>query len=451
MLETIHIYHTNDLHSHFEHWPRIQQFLLNRKKWHEESGENVYLFDIGDHADRWHPLTEASKGRVNIDLLNEAGYDAVTIGNNEGITFPYDDLNTLYEHRNFDVIIANLYNKDGKRPTWAKDQLYYETENGIKIGITGLTANFSLMYRLLGWKVSDPMVELASQLNELKKNADIIILLSHLGINDDEMIGQDFPSIDVVIGGHTHHILHSGKIVDDSLLACAGKYGMFIGHIKLEVDTVTKHIISKKAWLYDINEVNPPENEEEIIKTLHNRGKSILTKQIVTQNNHIFSKKQLAQVLCRSLREWCEADCAFLNEGLILHELKEVVTKYDLLSTCPHPINPCVVQITGAELKEILLETLDSKWTDYPLMGFGFRGKVIGNIIHDGVTIEKDPHNILHISIKGIPIDVNREYKLAIPDMFTFGRFFPAIVRSENKQYFLPEFLRHLMEWRLKM
>lgn len=32
-MERIHIYHTNDLHSHFENWPRIQEFLLEQRKY----------------------------------------------------------------------------------------------------------------------------------------------------------------------------------------------------------------------------------------------------------------------------------------------------------------------------------------------------------------------------------------------------------------------------------
>ncbi|MFP3472365.1 hypothetical protein R0J90_20130, partial [Micrococcus sp. SIMBA_144] len=65
-------------------------------------GESVYVFDIGDHVDRWHPLSEATLGLGNVELLNEAGYDAVTIGNNEGITLDYDDLNNLYKEAEFD-------------------------------------------------------------------------------------------------------------------------------------------------------------------------------------------------------------------------------------------------------------------------------------------------------------------------------------------------------------
>ena len=59
-LETIHIYHTNDVHSHLEHWPRIHQFLAKRKKGHLKQAEDVFLFDIGDFVDRWHPFSEAN-------------------------------------------------------------------------------------------------------------------------------------------------------------------------------------------------------------------------------------------------------------------------------------------------------------------------------------------------------------------------------------------------------
>ena len=49
MEEVIHIYHINDLHSHFEHWPRIQSFLQERKRWHSEAGDDFFIFDIGEY------------------------------------------------------------------------------------------------------------------------------------------------------------------------------------------------------------------------------------------------------------------------------------------------------------------------------------------------------------------------------------------------------------------
>ncbi|XTP56770.1 bifunctional UDP-sugar hydrolase/5'-nucleotidase [Niallia sp. Krafla_26] len=447
-MEVIHIYHTNDLHSHFEHWPRIQSFLQERKKWHQEHGEDCFLFDIGDHADRWHPLTEASMGQENTQLLNETGFHAITIGNNEGITFPHDGLDHLYDHRQFDVLVANLFKQDGTHPSWVKENTTFETKSGIKLGVTGLTANYAHLYHLLGWKTEDPLEILKAQVTKLKDQSDIIVLLSHLGIGDDERIGREFPEIDVVIGGHTHHILHEGKLVNETLLTCAGKYGMYVGHITLIIDD--NKLIDKKARLYDSNELPATLGEEMVVENLYKKGKDLLSNDIVSVNHPYMGKEEMAILLCDATREWCQADCALINEGLIIEDpTPGVITKFDLLKNCPHPINPCVVELTGAELKEVLLQSLDEKWKEMQIMGLGFRGKVMGKMIYSGIEIQKRLQSY-QFFIKGRSIDANLTYRVAIPDMFTFGKFFPSIFRAKNKKYFLPEFMRHLLEWKIR-
>ncbi|MFZ0446884.1 MAG: bifunctional UDP-sugar hydrolase/5'-nucleotidase [Bacillus sp. (in: firmicutes)] len=447
MEEVIHIYHINDLHSHFEHWPRIQSFLQERKRWHNEAGDDFFLFDIGDHADRWHPLTEATNGQENVRLLNEVGVQAVTIGNNEGLTFPHDELNHLYDHRQFDVLVANLFDLDGKHPSWVKENVIYETKRGTKMAVTGLTANYAHLYKLLGWKVDNPFEALTEQIATLKDQSDVIVLLSHLGIHDDELIGQQYPDVDVVIGGHTHHIFHEGKMVDNTLLACAGKYGMYVGHIRLTIDN--GKVIDKKAWLYDTNDLPAIDGEQKVVNDLYDKGKDLLSHFVVTLNSPYSSKEEIAQLLCEATREWCHADCAFINEGLIIEDPNPgKITKFELLKNCPHPINPCVVELTGAELKEVLIASLDEKWKDMQIFGLGFRGKVMGKMIYSGIDIEKRIHSF-QFYINGEPLGLNKIYKVAVPDMFTFGQFFPSIYRAKNKQYFLPEFMRHLLEWKL--
>lgn len=61
--------------------------------------------------DRWHPLSEATNGQENILLMNEVGYDAATIGNNEGVGNSKEELNHLYDHAEFDIILDNLFDK----------------------------------------------------------------------------------------------------------------------------------------------------------------------------------------------------------------------------------------------------------------------------------------------------------------------------------------------------
>ena len=100
-METIHILHTNDLHSHFENWPRMRRFLLEHQAAYRKQGDTVLTFDIGDAMDRSHPLTEATNGQINTELLNQIGYDGVTIGNNEGFGNSDADLEHLYDKANF--------------------------------------------------------------------------------------------------------------------------------------------------------------------------------------------------------------------------------------------------------------------------------------------------------------------------------------------------------------
>ncbi|OCA87616.1 bifunctional metallophosphatase/5'-nucleotidase [Bacillus sp. FJAT-27225] len=447
-METIHIYHTNDLHSHFEHWPKISRLIRDRVKFHQEHGEPVFVFDIGDHVDRWHPYTEGTMGKGNTKMLNETGYTAATIGNNEGITLSYEGLDSLYQKKTFDVIVANLYNKNGSRPEWAVPYKLYTTREGTRVAVIGLTAYFALFYKMLGWKISDPLKELKQQLAEISGKADIIVLLSHLGIHDDERIAETFPEIDVILGGHTHHILHDGKTINNTLLAAAGKYGNFAGHVILEIDQ--KQLISKKALLYPIGQISREPWEAEASAGLYDAGKSLLQEKVAELEGELtadyFQECDLPQLLCEALRDWCGAECAFLNAGLILGPLQGTVTKFDLLSICPHPINPCLVQLNGNELKEVLRMTLDEDLHHLQVMGLGFRGTVMGKFVYDNIEIVEDG---LEFLVNGKPISGDRDYSVAIPDMYTFGRLFPEIIRTNDKKYFMPEFLRDVLAWKL--
>ena len=448
-MEVIHIYHTNDLHSHFENWPRINEFLQERKKLHQEVGEKVFLFDIGDHVDLSHPYTEATQGGINTVLLNNGQYDAVTIGNNEGITLSHEALDHLYDKASFRVILANLYKENMERPSWCLPHHIYKTEKGTKIGVIGITAYFQKLYELLGWRLTDPIQALEEQIKELRDKVDRIILLSHLGINDDEKIAKTYPEVDIILGAHTHHVFHEGKKLNQCLQGAAGKYGYYVGHIELEVDDYTKEIVHSKARIYDTSSLPKAEEEDRIIESLFIQGKNALSTCAVNTNQDL-SQSMLSRMLCETLINWCKSDCAILNEGLILGGLPSGdITYFDLLTICPHPINPCNVVLTGAELKEILLDMKDEKWEKLQVKGLGFRGTLMGKMVSAGITrVKVGEQEKYFIDLK--EINPHDEYTVTVPDMFTFGNFFPSIYRAEKKEYFLPEFMRNIVLESLK-
>ncbi|WP_066065833.1 bifunctional metallophosphatase/5'-nucleotidase [Neobacillus soli] len=448
-METIHIYHTNDVHSHLENWPRIGQFLSEKKELHQAMGEDVFLFDIGDFIDRWHPYTDATKGKGNIELLNESQYTAVTIGNNEGVNLPHDDLNHLYDHAQFDVLVANLYKKDEIYPNWVKPYKIYQTKKGTRIGVIGLTAHFVHLYELLGWKLTEPIAELKKWLTPLKEEAEVIILLSHLGLRDDERIAAELPDIDLILGAHTHHVLEKGKHVGETLLGAAGKYGYFVGHVTLKLDE-QKGITQKDAILYDVETLSPVQDEQEQIDAFFLNGKELLSQKVTTLNepliNDPFHVTNFSLFLARALREWCSADCAMINAGLLLGPLSGDVTEYDLLAICPHPINPCVIELTGEELEQVIVQSKDESLAHKQIKGLGFRGTVLGVFVYDQISFKENT-----ILVGGEELEHERNYTIALPDMFTFGHFFKEVIPPKDKNYFLPEFLRDLLKWKLQM
>ncbi|PPA70097.1 bifunctional metallophosphatase/5'-nucleotidase [Jeotgalibacillus proteolyticus] len=450
MKERIYFYHTNDLHSHFENWPRIRDYLAAQKKQHKEKGEDVFLFDIGDHTDRWHPLTEGSKGRENIHLLNELGYDAVTIGNNEGITFSYEDLNHLYDDAKFPVVLANLFNSNGHRPDWVYPTYITQTAKGTKIGIVAVTAEYPAFYDRLGWIVTPARDELKAQVRVLKKKVDVVVFLSHLGIREDEWVAEECPEIDVIMGGHTHHILERGKIHNKTLITAAGKYGMFVGEIAIDFDHTTHTVSNRSANLIDTAALPASLNEEEEIKGWMESGKQLLSSVEASLTEDLphdpfDSLSPLGSVLGDALLEWCDADCALLTGGLLLDSLtKGPVTAYELHRILPHPINPCTVYLNGSELKEVLREAQKKEWPATVVKGLGFRGTILGAFIYKNISW--DNH---HFYIQNEKIDPDRLYSVATVDMFTFGYFFPQMQRAK-KEYFMPEFLRDILKNKLK-
>ncbi|WP_462405765.1 bifunctional metallophosphatase/5'-nucleotidase [Gracilibacillus sp. Marseille-QA3620] len=446
MKETIHLLHINDLHSHFEHWERIVRYMDEQQELYESAGDVVYRLDIGDHVDRFHPFTEGTMGKGNIELLNAAGMDGVTIGNNEGITLPHEGLNHLYDEARFPVTVANLYDENGNRPKWALPYFIRTTPLGRRIAFFGVTAPFTELYHLLGWKLTDPYEEIASVLKELEGKADLIVLLSHLGLPADELVAANFPEIHVILGGHTHHILHHGKVYGHTLICGAGKYGMYVGHVEITLDDKGIKAVSR---LENMTDEGYTKQEKEVADRLVEKGKTSLGEVLLELEKPMstdwFVPSEMPDVLCEALRDWCKTDCAFINAGLLLDGLKEgPVTRYDLHKICPHPINPCVLTLSGSELTGILRKTENPKWPHFQVKGLGFRGSVMGMFVYAG--LEKINGEWL---INGEQIHQKAEYTMAVPDMFTFGYLFPEVRDVEQKRYLMPEFLRDLLAWKL--
>ncbi|MEN1969768.1 bifunctional UDP-sugar hydrolase/5'-nucleotidase [Lentibacillus sp. N15] len=460
MQEKIYFYYTNDLHSNFSQWSRVAGYIKDKKASALLEQASCYVLDVGDHVDRVHPITEAFMGKANVALMNDAGYDIATIGNNEGITLGKGDLYHLYDEANFQVVCANLHHMTEPAPAWLKSHVYVQSMHGVKVGIIGLTAPFNDYYELLDWHVNDPFTVLEREINKLKPTADIIVLLSHLGLSEDQAIARRFPEIDVIIGGHTHHLLRTGETINQTLLTAAGKHAYFIGEVLLTWDHDQQQLVHKEAYATDITHVAEDEQTENKLLELTKQAEDRLGKTVVYLQEPIkvkwFEDTKIMEKLTETMKHWTKADCAMLNSGVLLDELMEGdVTYQDIHRICPHPINPCVVELNGNELLEVVRASFTKELMELPLKGFGFRGELIGRMVFSGLTVRTKLYPDGYETVKEVlfhqeALDPNRTYTVAVADTFTFGRLLPEVARSETKRYFLPELLRDLLAYTLK-
>ncbi|WP_442601503.1 bifunctional metallophosphatase/5'-nucleotidase [Paenibacillus sp. KN14-4R] len=448
------ILHTNDLHSHFEQMPKITQYVREMR---ERIGtERLLLLDIGDHMDRMFPQTEGTSGRSNIEVLNASHYEAAVLGNNEGLTFTRADLQACYEeHAEFAVIGSNMKEmKSGEIPAWMVPYMII-VKNGIRIGLVGLTINFTAFYEELGWKVDDPFESAAHWAQVLRPQVDLLVVMSHLGIRHDERLAQEVEGIDLILGGHTHHVIEEPRLIGSTYLCAAGKFGEYIGEVHVSFDQVTRKIVHVTGRLQDTADLDDDAEIAAIIEQAGIDARSVLEREAAKLSQSLdinwYEESTLGNLLAAGLRRWTGAEIGIVNAGQLLRGLPAgVVTKGDLLDICPGPINPCCLLLTGNDLLEALEQSLLSEFTHKPIRGFGFRGEVLGMLCLDGINVKYDStrppmERITDIRVGGESFSLEKVYTIGTIDMFTFGVGYLSLSRGTNIQYLLPEFLRDVL------
>jgi len=441
-MEKIQIVHTNDLHSHFENFPRVARFIEQARK--DSTADDFYLFDIGDAMDRAHPLSEATDGQANIAWMNPLHYDAATIGNNEGLGNSHEHLEHLYDKANFPVILGNLYDKKTEEVAdFAQPYKIFTTKNKTKIGVIGLTAPYILTYPLLDWDIR-LIQEMLPKSLEMVKNCDVIILLSHLGVSMDRLIASKHPEIDVIIGSHTHHLFPKGEVDNGVLLAAAGKYGQHIGMINLELDK--NKVVAKSAFTTKTSTLPEETGDDEWIKARFDEGEKLLNQKKIAKLPHSLSSdyksdNSIIEEALTAVKDYAGADVAVLSSGLFLEDLPAgIVTEKNMHDILPHAIHVMKTKMSGDNVWRLVMEMEKNRMflRNHLQKGMGFRGKIFGELVYRGITIDSKRN----VYVNGQELKKNQKYTLALLDHYMFVPYFPSIEIVGDNEIMYPEFLR---------
>ncbi len=191
--KTLTIIHTNDLHSGATSTDRIKQVAAKIKAVKKEASDTIVV----DAGDMTHPIFYMTNYVSPSDLI---AYDAVN-----------------FNHTQLDYKIIN--------------------KGRIRVGII-----------MAGAGNDDEKINRLAYKLRFEKHCHLAVLLSHSGLEKDKKMAAESSGIDLIIGGHSHTVLHrpitinnkQNKIVN---IAQTGWGGQYLGRIHIQLSANSRPLI----------------------------------------------------------------------------------------------------------------------------------------------------------------------------------------------------------------
>ena len=367
------ILHTNDVHGAIAGYAYITALKAD----YEAKGAEVILVDAGDYS-QGEVYVSDTKGLDAVEMMNVTGYDVVTLGNHE-FDYGYAQLKENMTKADFKILCANVYGEDGI-PIFDANYTY-TTKSGVKIGFFGMEtpeaqtkANPAL---IKGLKFDTDLKAVAEKQLEALKDDDVVIALSHLGVDDSSKPYTSYDlynaakGIDFIIDGHSHSVMTKGK--NGEPIQSTGTKFANIGVIV--IDDASKKIESNS--LYEIKEDTAKDAAvaaaaQKIIDRIDKEYGAVFAKSKVelngakapngnrdgeTNNGDLITDAMLWKVMQNKEGLTVNEDhvVAITNGGGIRAAIKAGdVTKKDIKTVLPFGNTIEVIYVTGTELLEAL-------------------------------------------------------------------------------------------------
>ncbi|MFN4855655.1 MAG: bifunctional metallophosphatase/5'-nucleotidase [Pseudanabaena sp.] len=265
---SIRILHTNDHHAHLEPIKYGDRFLggIARRRTlidqirveSKNDHEPLLLLDAGDIFQGTLYFNQY-QGQADLDFYNTLAYDAGTIGNHE-FDRGQQVLANFITKAKFPIISANL-DIASSSPLYGKVRPWHILDmKGEKIGIFGLTTTDTEILSSVGdgVKFTDPIAAARTSVQNLKQQGiNKIIALTHIGFENDVVLAQKVPDIDIIIGAHSHtpvgnipNANHPYPLVQKNgkkepvLVVTDWEWGKYLGDLSVSFDRAGKLI----AW-----------------------------------------------------------------------------------------------------------------------------------------------------------------------------------------------------------
>jgi 5'-nucleotidase len=253
-------------------------YILKRER--ARAGRVLHL-DSGDSFQGAVVFNEFS-GDAEYRALTAAGLDGAVVANHEFDKGADNLADQALGAAAFPLFAAN-YDFQSSDLAWATQledlivpSALYDLD-GLRVGVIGM-ANLSSLNSLdeqlnsLGVTVIEMGQAIPREAQALKAaGADLIVVVSHMGIDEDKEMARQFPDIDIILGGHHHVALDPPLIVVNEQtgrevpIVHSGSFAKFVG--RFDVVVQDGEVLSHAYELYAVDSTVPKDPEvEEILR-----------------------------------------------------------------------------------------------------------------------------------------------------------------------------------------
>lgn len=215
--------------------------------------EKFLVISCGDVA-TGPALSTVFKGEPAVEVMNAMGYDLSVIGNHE-FDFGRDALQKLVAQAKFPFLAANLLTAEGRQVPFAGKALLY-TEQGVKIGIVGLTVqDLNALTNTGGLRVQGYAETLRAVVPALRaEGAQAIVVVAHEELPTLVALAKAVKElrIPLMLGGHSHEFGQTKVEGTSTWVVSSGQWWSGYSRIDLDVDPQrgwTTLRAAKQVWL----------------------------------------------------------------------------------------------------------------------------------------------------------------------------------------------------------
>ncbi|PKO73748.1 MAG: thiosulfohydrolase SoxB [Betaproteobacteria bacterium HGW-Betaproteobacteria-17] len=321
-------------------------------------------------------------------------------------------------------IVTNDFGDQVFKPYTIKEQ------NGVKIAVVGQAFPYTPIanpgYMVPDWSFGIRDDSLQKWVDEARaQGAQVVVVLSHNGMDVDLKMASRIHGVDAIFGGHTHDGVPRPVPVKNAkggttLVTNAGSNGKFLGVMDFDVRGGKVHSFKYRLLPVFSNLLPADPAMDAYIKKVRAPHEAKLNTPLAVTEDLLYRRGNFNgtwdQIICDALMEVKGADASFspgVRWGTSILPGETIV--YERMMDQMALTYPATTlnEFTGSQIKDILEDVADNIFNPDPYYQQGGDMVRVGGIQYTINPNEKIGKRITEMTLKGKRVDPNKRYKVA--------------------------------------